>query len=376
MISQSIVSFCRFLRERGLTPGLQQTLDSMAAARVVNPAARAEFKAALKAILSSSKEDWDLFDGLFEEFFTAQQNVGAVSSPAEQKRKSLPPRASKRPAEFTQFLEGRNTEDPTGQLVLGASAEDRLKKADFSTVSASDSDELDRLALRLLSLISRRISRRFRRFQARGRFDLRATIRRSVTAGGVPTSLRFKARKLRPLKLVILLDVSGSMNPYSLFLVRLAYALQKHFKQVATFLFSTQIQEITRQLRARQLQEALARLSNEKAGWSGGTRIGESLRTFNEGRGRRLLTRRTVFIILSDGWDTGPPELLAQQVAAIQRRTRRLIWLNPLLGMEDYQPVTRALSAALPFVDIFVPAHNLESLLQLESHLYVRSISK
>jgi uncharacterized protein with von Willebrand factor type A (vWA) domain len=183
--------------------------------------------------------------------------------------------------------------------------------------------------------------------------------------------LRFKGMKPRPPRLVILLDVSGSMNPYSLFLVRFAYALQKNFQRVSTFLFSTHIKEITRTLKARQLRDALEQLSREEAGWAGGTRIGESLRVFSRSHGRRLLTRRTVFIVLSDGWDTGTPEELAGQLAAIQRRTCRLIWLNPLLGMEDYQPLTRALSAALPFIDVFAPAHNLASLLQLEKHLRV-----
>ena len=183
--------------------------------------------------------------------------------------------------------------------------------------------------------------------------------------------LRFKGMKPRPPRLVILLDVSGSMNPYSVFLVRFAYALQKHFQRVSTFLFSTHIKEITAALKARQLGDALEKLSREEAGWAGGTRIGESLRIFSRSHGKGLLTRRTVFIVLSDGWDTGTPEELAVELAAIQRRTLKLIWLNPLLGMEDYQPLTRALNAALPFIDVFAPAHNLESLLRLEKYLRV-----
>jgi uncharacterized protein with von Willebrand factor type A (vWA) domain len=171
------------------------------------------------------------------------------------------------------------------------------------------------------------------------------------------------------LKLVILLDVSGSMNPYSIFFVRFAFALQKYFKRVDTFLFSTQLTEITSTLRTRQLREALQSLAERAVGWSGGTKIGESLRDLNLHHGRRLFSRDTVFMILSDGWDTGDPEMLATQLSNIRLRVRKLIWLNPLLGMTDYQPVTRGMSAALSYIDIFVPAHNLESLLNLETHL-------
>jgi uncharacterized protein with von Willebrand factor type A (vWA) domain len=352
-----------------LTPGLQQTIDSLEAAKAVDLADRESLKYALKAILCSSKEDWDRFDGLFEEFWTGKLN--AASSPArEPKKRGKQANARDARANFSEFLEGSSAEE-NSQLVAGASRQDRLRKADFSTVSPSDMAELDRLSLRLLSLMSRRVSRSFRAPKACGRLDLRATIRRSVPMGGIPMRLRFKGMKPRPPRLVILLDVSGSMNPYSVFLVRFAYALQKHFQRVSTFLFSTHIKEITAALKARQLGDALEKLSREEAGWAGGTRIGESLRIFSRSHGKGLLTRRTVFIVLSDGWDTGTPEELAVELAAIQRRTLKLIWLNPLLGMEDYQPLTRALNAALPFIDVFAPAHNLESLLRLEKYLRV-----
>ncbi|MFI5106822.1 MAG: VWA domain-containing protein, partial [Terriglobales bacterium] len=148
-----------------------------------------------------------------------------------------------------------------------------------------------------------------------------------------------------------------------------AYALQKHFKRVDTFLFSTQLAEITPMLRSRDLYQALFSLGQVSAGWSGGTKIGESLRDFNAVYGRKLLSRHTLFLILSDGWDTGEPDMLAEQLDAIKRRVRKIIWLNPLLGMAEYQPVTRGMSAALPFIDVFAAAHNLESLLALERHL-------
>jgi uncharacterized protein with von Willebrand factor type A (vWA) domain len=181
--------------------------------------------------------------------------------------------------------------------------------------------------------------------------------------------LAFQGKKLRKHRLVIFLDISGSMSSYSLFLVRFAFALQKYFKRVATFLFSIGVVEITDVLRTRDLPDALHGLSHRAAGWAGGTKIGESLRDFNRQYGRKLLSRNTVFIILSDGWDTGEPAMLAAQLRMIRHRVQKLIWLNPLLGLKEYEPITRGITAALPYVDVFAPAHNLESLLALERYL-------
>jgi uncharacterized protein with von Willebrand factor type A (vWA) domain len=263
-------------------------------------------------------------------------------------------------------------ETEEGKAVIGATVHERLKKADFSEVAHIDLADLERISLRLLQQMSQRISRRVRKLAVMGRIDLRRTIHQSISRGGDPIDLAFRKRKLQPLKLVIALDVSGSMNPYSIFFVRFAFALQKYFKRVDTFLFSTQLTEITATLRARKLRDALEALAQQAAGWSGGTKIGESLRELNRIHGRRLLSRETVLMILSDGWDTGDPAILADELGAIKRRVRKLIWLNPLLGMVDYQPITRGMSAALPFVDVFAPAHNLKSLLDLETHLMRR----
>jgi uncharacterized protein with von Willebrand factor type A (vWA) domain len=205
--------------------------------------------------------------------------------------------------------------------------------------------------------------------QQRGQVDLRRTIRRNITRGGELIDLRYKARKTEQDRLVVLLDISGSMNPYSLFFLRFAYALQRHFKRVDTFLFSTQVTDITPALRGRSLQQSLQSLSEQATGWSGGTKIGDSLGEFARHYGARALSRDTVFIVLSDGWETGRPQVLAERLRLIKRRVRTVIWLNPLLGLREYQPVTQGMSAALPYIDVFAPAHNLESLLALEKHL-------
>ena len=367
-IERAILEFCRFARECGLPAGVKESLDALRAADAVGIANREYFKDALRAVLCSSKTDWDLFADVFSAFWVRS---GAEPKLARSKiRSSARSEPLQTGAEQTLMGQSRTAEtEGEGKSVLGASVQERLKKADFSELNQADAAELERIALRLLEQMSLRLSRRTRKIAEQGRIDLRRTIRRSIGRGGEPIDLSFRNRKLQPLKLVIVLDVSGSMNPYSVFLVRFAYALQKYFKRVDTFLFSTQLTEITAALRARQLRDALQAVAQQAAGWSGGTKIGESFSELRQRHGRRLFSRDTVFIVLSDGWETGDPAMLADELSAIRRRVRRVLWLNPLLGMEGYEPITRGMSAALPYVDVFAPAHNLESLLELERHL-------
>ena len=255
----------------------------------------------------------------------------------------------------------------------GASAVERLKRIDFSQMPQADLAELERISLRLLRKMSYRVARRFRARKCRESIDLRRTIRRSISRGGEFIDLRYKGPKKERAKLVILLDVSDSMNPYSFFLLKLAYVLGKYSREVESFIFSTILVEVSDLLRSRRMSDALRMLSQATPAWSGGTRIGGSLQQFNKDYASASLSRSTVFIVLSDGWDTGAPEELAAELRKIKRRISKLIWLNPLLGLEEYEPVTRGISAALPFIDVFAPAHNLQSLLALEKHLSPKS---
>lgn len=368
-LARTIVEFCRFACENGISAGVKESLDALRAARAVGIAKQEDLKFALRAVLCSSKADWDLFEAVFEAFWSGPQAETSLER-GKRSKKTREQESQQENAELGLMGQSSSaTVEGEGKAVLGATAHERLKKADFSEVGNTDLAELERISLRLLQQMSLRLSRRIKKIASHGRIDLRRTIRRSIGRGGDPIDLSFRSRKLQQLKMVIVLDVSGSMNPYSIFFVRFAYALQKHFKRVDTFLFSTQLTDITSALRARQLRDALESLAEQAAGWSGGTKIGDSLRELNLRHGRRLFSRDTVFMVLSDGWDTGDPEMLAEALSAIKRRVRKLIWLNPLLGMADYQPITRGMNAALPYIDVFAPAHSLESLLELEMHL-------
>jgi len=370
-LAASIVEFCRFAGAHGLSSDLRRTLTALEAAKMTGAENPETFAFVLQTALCSSREEWDLFSGLFEAFW-GESRPGPRSASGKNQR----PReanAHDQEAGSTVFLDQPSDEaasrDGEGKAVYGASAQQRLKKMDFSKVPPDDFAALEELSLRLLRRMSLRLSRRLTISNLADRVDLRRSIRRSIPYGGEPIVLAYKGRKPRKNRLVILLDISGSMNFYSLFLLRFAYALQAHFQRVDTFLFSTDVVEISDLLRTQHLTEALRRLSQRAMGWSGGTKIGESLRQFNQHYATKLLSRDTTFIILSDGWDTGEPDVLAAQLRAVGRRVQRILWLNPLLGLKDYQPLTRGIAAALPHLDVFAPAHNLQSLLALERYL-------
>ena len=366
----TIVEFCRFARDKGLPAGVQGTLDALEATVALGIGSEQALKFGLRSVLCSSKDDWDLFEECFKTFWkgAGPERFSFRTTHREREGSSGATRRDQSSLMSTGSGDDVSSGEEGSLAVAGASARERLSKADISTLPQNDLAILEQIALRLFKQMSRRLQRRRRIGTLRGQVDLRRTIRRSISRGGEPINLRYRERKPRPHRLVTLLDISGSMSPYSLFLVKFLYALQKHFQRVDTFLFSTSLVEITSLLRAP-LQEALQALSQQPAGWSGGTNIGGSLREFNQLHSRKLRSGNTSFLILSDGWDTGEPGALAAELSAVKRRVRRLIWLNPLLGLKDYQPITSGMRAALPHIDVFAPAHNLASLLALERHL-------
>jgi hypothetical protein len=340
--------------------------------RALPGSANGSLQYCLRTVLCSSKEEWELFDGLF----AAYSSGNAPRAVAENEEYGRRPhrREWQQPSRGFRIGDGSARPSPAcgdgeTNAISGAGVEERLTTMDFAQVPKCDQAALEKLAQRLLTRASIRLSRRLRLSGRTGRVDVRRTIRRSVGRGGEPFDLSYKQRKREPARLVLLLDVSGSMNLYSLFLLRFAHALEKHFRRADTFIFSTSLVEITRELRSRQLPAALEILSRRPAGWSGGTRIGESLGEFNRRHGRKSSSRDTFVIVLSDGWDTGEPALLAAELRAIKLRAKKLIWLNPLLGIDGYRPLTRGMAAALPYVDAFASAHSLESLLALEKYL-------
>ena len=199
--------------------------------------------------------------------------------------------------------------------------------------------------------------------------DLRATIRRSVARGGEPIDLKFRRRKAKPLRLVALLDASGSMELYVSVFTRFLHAVSQTFRESEAYLFHTRLSHVSTALRERHPQRALDRLSLMAAGVGGGTKIGDCLAEFNRSHAKRAIHSRTCVMIFSDGYDTGEPDRLAAAMRDLRRRCRRIVWLDPLTGREGFAPVARGLIAAMPFIDLFAPAHNLASLAALEPYL-------
>jgi len=313
-----------------------------------------------------------MFDDLFMAFWETEERRWPIRS--KNPAKAVTGSAESAHSRQRQGIIGSNTgsareAEKDARNFSGASAVERFRKVDFSEISQADVAELERLSRQLVRRMSYRLARRLRAQRRRGTVDFRRTFRRSICHGGELLDLRYKRRKNERSKLVILLDVSDSMNPYSFFLLKFAFALGKRSKEIRSFVFSTLLLEVSEMLRTRRMSDALRKLAKTTTAWAGGTKIGGSLHEFNLRHASALSSRQTIFLVLSDGWDTGEPADLAAELKRIRRRVRKLIWLNPLLGLEDYQPATRGIRAALPYIDVFAPAHNLESLLALEAHL-------
>lgn len=364
---EDLVLFCRALRERGLSVTPAEVVTAATVLQVIDTNDRDEVFVSLRSVLTTSVDDFPTFEELFKAVWNASPRKLVEREPvvSMRRRNVSPPKG----LEF--FLEHWTTSqraDAQPVNVPGADAAESHTHKDFSEFSHEELEEISRLARRIVRRLARRPSRRWQPTRRGHRVNLRRSLRLSLKTGGELIDLAFKRRRPKRTKLVVICDVSGSMDMYSRLLLQFVYGLQNSFAKVESFVFATSLSRITGELKNKTYQRALDRLSSSVQGWSGGTRIGASLATFNV-RWLRRIDRRTVVIILSDGWDTGEPEQLAAALSLLRERAGRVVWLNPLLGSSTYQPLTRGMQAALPFVNVFAPAHDLASLRALEPHL-------
>lgn len=369
----NVAKFCRALRERGLLASPAETADALRLLTALDIGDRVELYFGLRALVVSRPEEIAVFDELFEEHWPATlPTAGSPATPPAWSPSGVVQRPlqarGRREVSLERWLRQETLESEDLSTPF-AGADARLAQKDFGSYGHGDLRELGRVARRLARRLAARPSRRWRPVRAGSRVDMRRTMRTSLRTGDL-SELAFRERRLRKTKLVVLCDVSGSMDLYGRFLLQFVHALQNSFASVESFVFSTRLSRVSRQLDVASYRTALARLASGVHDWSGGTRIGESLATFLA-LWPKLLDRRTVVIVLSDGWDTGDPALLADSLVLIRRRAGRLIWLNPLLGNPDYRPVAAGMQAALPHVDVFASAHNLASLRELVAHLRI-----
>jgi uncharacterized protein with von Willebrand factor type A (vWA) domain len=363
--------FCRALREAGLPVTPTEAIEAARVLDLVDLRDRAELRHGLRSVLTSRPEDFAVFDELFDHFWAADaarpRGIPRGSGPARPEQPA--PARAKSPPSIARWLEpGSQDVDETPIPVARETDEARLHAKDFGAFAPDELDEITRVAARLARRLAARPSRRWRASPDGPRLHLRQVMRQSLKTGGDVVQLSFRERRRRKTKLVLLCDVSGSMDVYSRFLLQFLYALQNCFARVETFVFSTRINRVTDRLRGRSYVAALHGLSAGVDDWSGGTRIGESLAAFESGW-PRLVDRRTVVVVVSDGWDAGDPAVLATALERLRERAGRIVWLNPLLGSPSYRPETRGMAAALPHLDVFAPVHNLASLRALARHL-------
>ena len=378
-LTTSVLRFGHMLRASGMPLTIGEMMDGVRALEAVDLLDRQDVYLALRTTLVARYEEFPIFDRCFETFWRFQagegQELEGLTGPAtpaipeEHAGDSGAEAAQKKVSVALEGWEEQGDDDGEPLEVPGVSDKEILVDQDFSSFPAEDLDEVARLTILIAKRLARRISRRKRPTRRGGVIDMRRSIRANLMKGEI-IELRRRERRRRKVRLVLLCDVSGSMDLYSRFLLQFLYALQNVFGRVETFTFSTRLTRVTEHLKGASYRTALARLT-EVRDFSGGTRIGESLQEFNA-RWGNLVDRHTIVLLLSDGWDTGEPDILANEMLTIKRKAGRLIWLNPLLGNPSYEPLTRGMAAALPLVDHFAAAHNLASLRDLAGHLNLR----
>jgi uncharacterized protein with von Willebrand factor type A (vWA) domain len=377
-----LAGFAQTLRNNGFKVGLAETRDALST--LVSPAAKRppSLKAAWRSLLCATHSDWERFDQIFEAYWVGRgmrrrqtlsgMPPGSMASlprladagGAPIGKPGLPDHVERRDGVGgDQQIDGRARRE-------GASRAEALAAADLRhVVDPDDIAKAHALAARLARSMRARLMRRAQAHRRGRRLDLRRTIHRSVSHGGTPVDLVWRRRKEKPLRLVVLLDASGSMSLYTAFFVRFLHGVVDAFREAEAFVFHTRLAHVSPSLRDRDVTRAVDRLSLMAQGIGGGTRIGESLATFNRFHARRVIHSRTAVMIVSDGYDTGEPKRLGEEMRRLRRRCRRIIWLNPLIGWKGYSPQARGMQAALPYVDLFAPAHNIESLAALEPYL-------
>ncbi len=364
----SVVAFCRALRARGVPVTAAESLDAVRAVVAIDVSDREDVRSALRTVLAASRHDLTIFDELFDAFWHTRSGYEPIPGRSHV-RSTRPPNVDSQASRISleSWMRKSDTSDEVVQ-VRQASHLEASAQRDLVNLAAGDQQDIERLARRIARRMALKPSRRWRA-RARGRrIDLRRTMRSLLRTGGDAALLARRERIIRRTRLVVLCDVSGSMELYARLLLRFIHALQNAFARVETFVFSTRLTRVTPLFRRASYAQALVAMGDRVRDFSGGTKIGESLVAFLDGW-PELLDSRTVVLLLSDGWDTGEPRKVDEALRRIARRAGRVVWLNPLMGSPDFSPETRAMRAALPHVDVLASAHNVESLQALARHL-------
>jgi len=369
----NMMAFARVLKRLGVKVSLSQVIDAARSADLVDIAEKQDFRALLRSNMILQKEDFPVFDLVFDCFWREQsyervpmETLEIQGTPSESgaeeggDEEGLEEAVAEAAAKENVPLE--NLEEFS---IPTYSPQELLNRKDFSEMGVEESRAIARAILLIATKIATQISRRKKIGRKGSTVDPRWTLRRSMKYGGEIVELVQRKRRIKKTKVVLLCDVSGSMDCYSRFLIQFMYGLQNELWGVETFVFSTSLSRITHLIRTKDIGNALEKISGSILGWSGGTNIGRSLHTFNRSFAPSMVTHRSVVVIISDGWDRGDVSLLEREMQDLKRRCKKIIWLNPLLASDNYEPLCKGMQAALPYLDLFLSVHNVNSLVAL-----------
>lgn len=372
-MSGHLVQFCRFLRRHGFMLSHQEEADAMTVLSQIPIDSKSHFQSALKIVLAKNHWQHQQFDELFSDFWK-QLEKAADSKIKNKQEEGKNEELSKKPSipsfdSLKDWLYNESSKNDREEVAAFSDLE-VLTKKDFAQMS----EEELRLITSFLKKMARKLAHQKSRLKrqsksSRRQPDIRRTVRHNLRRGGEIQRLLFSEPKDKKLKLVLLCDVSKSMDLYSRFFMHMIYAFQSSYDKIETFVFSTAIHRISELLENHEFDKAYEIIADRVPQWSGGTKIGTCLKSFYDQDGIRILNKKTIVFIISDGWDTGDPGIMETAMRSIYKQSKKVIWLNPLAGTPDFSPEVTGLKVAMPYIDVFQSAHNLESLKMAMGHL-------
>ncbi len=361
-LSANVVLLCRFLRKKSFNITATEEADALRAISFLPIHSEDYFREALKSVLTKSQFQRTKFDEYYHEF-KEQLKKATDSKVKELPEEQQKPEKKSKEAQFEALKDWLNLSPSEEEKEVAAFSDlEVLTKKNFLDLSE---DEM-RLMMRVLQKLARKMAHQKSRLHKKSKrhqyLDLKQTIRTNLRRGGEIQQLIFSEKKNRKLKLVLLCDVSRSMDLYSRFFIHLIYAFQNAYDKIETLVFSTALHRVSEILDNNEFDKAFKTISERVPHWSGGTTIGSCLQDFTQNHGHGLLDKKTIVLILSDGWDTGEPEVMKEAMKTIYKKSKKVIWLNPLAGSPDFSPEAIGMKTALPYIDVLASAHNLESL--------------
>lgn len=365
-LTSNLLGFCRYLRRYNFTVGPAEVHLMLEALDRIGPFSSPEaFRDCLSATLCRSRNQQEQFDEIYEKYWKELEkaiNSKRIDQPVVKPQK----KKNQGFQQMKDWLQGNTNEEIT--KIATYSAHQTVGEKDFSAFTEDELQEIWKIIQQIARSMAMQANRRWEKTHQRRLLDLKQTVRYNLRTGGELMDLRFQRHKRNRHKIILLCDISKSMDLYSKFLIQFVYTFQNVNKKIESFVFSTSLYRVTNFLKNQDFRASLENLVKAVPEWSGGTRIGASLHEFVRQYGR-LLNNRTTVVVLSDGWDTGEMDILEKSMRRIHSKSGRVIWLNPLAGNPDFKPEVQGMKTAMPYIDVFASGHNLNSLKALAKEL-------